>query len=1284
MKKPILYFLLSGAFLVCGAAEPVIYCSFDHGVNADFGGVRGGDVAGSSTGGVAGVLNSRRGSVTDAEQRPGGISGRAFLAGRSADGKNAYSVRYAPLGGLSPDAGTVMFWVAPQNWSGGDKRFHLFFSASGEKQQMIIYKYHTGEKILFYYKSGDRITALEYKISDWREKEFHHIAAAWNGSEISLYVDGVFRQGKLLAQKASNPFTAFTVGSLNEWSNDSGKTLIDELKLYDSYLGADEIAKEFARFSGRAFRATSPLFIGVSVRTPVPDGSVNEFEYAFAGSGFWDLATRKYASRQSRFFLSKDKQNLYIAAVGGGKDLKADKTRRDDALWEDDSIEIHLASPDGDKSGYQFIFNSKDVFYDAKDGRREWNAEGVRSVSRVENGIWTIEIVLPIVNFTHGDLKNVRLNLCRAYRDLSENTTLGPCVASFSDRANFAEVSFHKKYPVISLGEFGDLGDRHPALEGKILGVGKDRISVRMDAAAPLLPFQFRRSMPLDAGKTIAFSAVSDSLPENRQLNIGIASSACGEIYRNTLEYRNRKPLAFACLYTDLPEKVFNLVCRNSRIGGDANTVTIRFIEQATGKTALEKTQTLPSSSILVKARVELAGLKPGDYRMEYCFSGRDGKEFFRSYELYRVYPEHPEWENCQAGISDEVPSPWTPVEATAGEFRCWGKTYRFGSGLPDSIRTQGRELLAAPLELKLGKENVIFSTRLIEHGASFAIYELAAEKSGIRFNLTLKAEFDGLLWGRLTLGPESAPVRIGHLAFSIPLKREYANYFDNCRSAGGKIILNGMPEKELTNDLSVMPFFWIGSDSVGLMGGMPSLKGWHVRNKNRSMVLDVRKESVSIHWNLIADPLELKSARTIEFYLQATPVKPKNIAALALRDGRNTVMWTGYWSRFYEMQDPAFLNYEKIRQLRRTDKKLFYYATAKGVSCYSPDWNYFGKYWISSPPRLGEYQIDSDVSSREKRDRNTYTYGCLNCRSFLDYKVGSLARMIALDALDMHNVYFDIAWPRSCDNTEHGCGWVDEFGQHQTTFDIAGTREFYLRAYKLLRRKYPDAMFAGHLTSTRTPADSFFDILVRGEVYDRKVAERGSYFDVFHPVGLRISEASRSNEQSIWILSQFTRSLLLFRPAEYSRFKQNDPETDRAIRHYLGYLLLHNLVNWGTDVSEREKAVFAAQDRLGWNENIVFHPYWEKQNPVKILNPESDRMLVSAYANGGKALAVLMNDTDLTRKMNLKFDTDMLGLSQEQEAVEMFSSGIYRLSGGALSLDMKPREAKFLLFDVK
>lgn len=264
-------------------------------------------------------------------------------------------------------------------------------------------------------------------------------------------------------------------------------------------------------------------------------------------------------------------------------------------------------------------------------------------------------------------------------------------------------------------------------------------------------------------------------------------------------------------------------------------------------------------------------------------------------------------------------------------------------------------------------------------------------------------------------------------------------------------------------------------------MGGMPSLKGWHVRNKNRSMVLDVRKESVSIHWNLIADPLELKSARTIEFYLQATPVKPKNIAALALRDGRNTVMWTGYWSRFYEMQDPAFLNYEKIRQLRRTDKKLFYYATAKGVSCYSPDWNYFGKYWISSPPRLGEYQIDSDVSSREKRDRNTYTYGCLNCRSFLDYKVGSLARMIALDALDMHNVYFDIAWPRSCDNTEHGCGWVDEFGQHQTTFDIAGTREFYLRAYKLLRRKYPDAMFAGHLTSTRTPADSFSIFLYGG-----------------------------------------------------------------------------------------------------------------------------------------------------------------------------------------------------------
>ena len=198
-----------------------------------------------------GILNSKRGTITDAEQRPAGISGKAFLAGRTEGGKNAYSVEYRPVGGLSPDEGTVSLWVSPVDWDGKDKKCHLFFSAAGEKQQMILYKYHSGDKILFFYNSEGKITALEFNIGNWKPGEFHHLAASWNSNEITLYVDGVLRQSKPLALKAKNPFTAFTVGTLNYWGNDIGKTLIDELKIYDKAIPSDEVAKEYSRLADK-------------------------------------------------------------------------------------------------------------------------------------------------------------------------------------------------------------------------------------------------------------------------------------------------------------------------------------------------------------------------------------------------------------------------------------------------------------------------------------------------------------------------------------------------------------------------------------------------------------------------------------------------------------------------------------------------------------------------------------------------------------------------------------------------------------------------------------------------------------------------------------------------------------------------------------------------------------------------------------------------------------------------------------------------------------------------
>ena len=51
--------------------------------------------------------------------------------------------------------------------------------------------------------------------------------------------------------------------------------------------------------------------------------------------------------------------------------------------------------------------------------------------------------------------------------------------------------------------------------------------------------------------------------------------------------------------------------------------------------------------------------------------------------------------------LSAAVPAPWTPVEATDGTVRVWGREYAFTSNaLPVSLKTQGRELLAGPIRV--------------------------------------------------------------------------------------------------------------------------------------------------------------------------------------------------------------------------------------------------------------------------------------------------------------------------------------------------------------------------------------------------------------------------------------------------------------------------------------------------------------------------------------------------------------------------------------------------------
>jgi hypothetical protein len=542
------------------------------------------------------------------------------------------------------------------------------------------------------------------------------------------------------------------------------------------------------------------------------------------------------------------------------------------------------------------------------------------------------------------------------------------------------------------------------------------------------------------------------------------------------------------------------------------------------------------------------------------------------------------------------------------------------------------------------------------------------------------------VLWCSVNL--QSAPGSTLHsLELDIPLNREYVTFFDDCSSNRHKKDLTDIEQEQFPVNPVSKPFFWCGGDDVGLMGGSQSRRGWFLKDKKKGMMIDVRENEVILKLTFVDTPLPLQQSRKLEFYLQPTPVKAKNQRASLVRSGINATTWTGYVTDYFEHKRQGHFVEERISQFRDLQEKkgqlVFYYNGTKGASPLTAEWNYFGNIWHNPEPKLGNNMLDSIVKNKTERNRSTWTYACLNCKSFFDYKLDSIARFIENPDYKVMNLYFDLTWPRPCSNESHGCLWRDEFGDLHNDNDLRALRECLLRINRVMQKKNPDAFFIGHLVSSRTPSDVFFDLLLVGETYDRDVVKDGNYYGLFSPQMMHIAYSTRSNETTIYMLPQFYRALQLFAPSKVKDFNPEAPETDHAIRHYLGYLLLHKLSSvrpwWKWN---RMDDVYEAQDRLGWDENVRFFPYWQPEQCPAKFQVAKPHLLVSVYANQGKALFCLLNDSDTQEQVSLNVDIQSLGLAPGQSGIEMFSRRAISMHNGEITLPLQPREALLISFD--
>jgi len=1271
-----------------GIAEnsETFYCSFDKGLNAD-----------KASGQDTATINPKADAETE-KLLMDGIDGKGLLIGQNEDKSKAYSYTYDADKNISKEEGSVSFWIKPLDWSGKDPIYHVMFQAD----HLQVYKHPTVANHLFFIIGSESVKA---SIKNWEPGEWHFVACSWDKTEFKLYVDGRLDEIGYIKPIAGNLKT-IRLGT-RALPAEKGKSIIDDVRIYNYAISQKALTDEYARHSSK-ISYKSLVNIKTGKQTPVIDGVVQEGEYSFGGAGFFNTSGT-YSFLQSRYFISYDDDNLYVAIISPapGNKLKTEQAERDGQLWNDDSVEVFLMPENEKKDYFQFIFNSKGIFYDGKKVKPAWNIGNLKSESKVDNDKWTIEMAIPFKELGGAVPENNsswKINICRSFQP-DAYTSISPVRRGYGDFANFAKLTFAAETPDVNLKSIGALVAGKVDFDMSITAHKAERITCsllcELDGKRIFLQ---DKQFDLSPGKTETYKVARDVPAKRSLLEINLKTDSSGELYSSSIIFSNDSTLDVSFIYTDIENQTLYAVAKTTKSSDDREEYVLLQMMDGASKPALEAKYPVKDGSSLSVIPFDISKLNAGLYKL--LIRHIDGKgnitgDFWQDFSK----PSKPAaWDNNSAGISDKVLPPWTPLIARDSKVSCWGRTYAFNDSIMfSSIMSQGKEMLAGPARIsvngKIRDAKDKTETKFIERKDAVVLLQNKVTQENISVTSDIRVEFDGFMWFDVEIAPANGgEVNIDALSIDIPLKPEFATLVHNSKkdSLNDPFGRTGAIKKDTWHkNLFELPVFWVGNEEGGLNWVASDLKGWYVKNKDRSVEIIPGEKETIVRLNVIDTPVKLSSKRKIAFGIQVTPVRPPDPALRKLnRVPRNWMMWTGPWLQYFNYTDPKFLDYDAIKSLHdrvkaNTIKRVFYYFGLCITSPYSPEWGYWSTHWTRKPAGIGK---DATTQSMKNPHRDTYTTACLDCESFRNFHVWKFADMLNNDReVGISDFYFDGSeGAASCENQAHGCAWLDDYGKKSyNSFAVLGSRDTAKRLRNIIKSKNPDSLICFHLTCQRaSSAFSFADVIADGEEFFEEVAAKESYYDVFNPEMFRARYVSSAWGPQVLMISEFAGSLYCLRPDRIRTWKPTDPESVRAIRHFLGYMMLHDTSIWAQyeDILGETQKLWDIQDRFGWDEKVKFVPYWDKSNPVVIVKPMSDRLMLSTYLREGKALVVVLNDTDKKEDITIKIaDVGKINAAKNEtlKATDAYDRSVkYEIQNNELNLTLSPRELKIFILE--
>jgi hypothetical protein len=990
-------------------------------------------------------------------------------------------------------------------------------------------------------------------------------------------------------------------------------------------------------------------------KKPTIDGVIDEAEWHDAVSvNALQTTTKQVSPRQTRFWLSWDEDNLYVAMrspLREGERLMQslrDTTRQTNVVF-DDAYEIFINvgsnSPDGQPVFFQYLANFAGTHYPVMhepavgNSRLGWKAGWtVKNRLTPDGKAWEMEAAIPRQGmyrdtpFADGD--SLSILLARDYKKPWEQNSFEG-TGSFTVRDMHTKLILSKTAPAIHLLRVADpvaqtfglelaaYGQEATTLAWSfksdggitktgILVVPKGKLKAASDTA---LDFD---KVP-EKGKPIGAYRISVTSADGKILYLDWSSTRqFGDLKTLTLE----KPDSHERIGLKLalnPEKGY------VRVTGDFIDYDKRgeiercdlVLMDAVGKTLAQESYKIDENNY-VRGLIRLPGLAEGKYSATMTVVGQNGsvlREVKSEFEKQNPAKKF-KWWNTRAGNIEKVLSPWTPVKVTKDDIEVWGRKMTIGAaGLPSQVVSQGHALFAAPAILKAefadGKsvEAEGSAPKIVSSEDHRAVAESRATLGDLEVASKVTAEFDGMYKVVMTLTPKGK-TEVKSLRMIVPLDPSIAEYV----YGKGEGIRTGYDMGYLPKDKtgviwdcrkvdsqqmvvgSFIPYIWVGNSDTGICWFADSDRGWVPSDTVPAVELVRTEKSVNMVFNLISESFIIDAPRTITFAFQASPAKPLK------GDWRKNSWWCGDtfgppggWVYPDGKGDTIWQSRSNTTNVELCRQKVD--ARHKAGSLVVP---YF------------EYNTMSDGGEQAyfgeawKTSSGPLFYG----DSLADYIIWNLDDWIKSCGID--GWYLDNVRPVVCDNIDAGRGYRLDDGSVQPEFDMFGMREFFLRLRAVFQENGKDGVIVNHMTNNMIlPWNGAVDLAYDGE-HHVIYPEMGKDFMDFWTLERLLTIVPGTWGVNVNFMHEYQGKW--------------EPEAKRkAMRAYSGAVLMHDALPTGNSATDASQiAIIAARDRFGiGGDDVSFIPYWKKDSGVSC---SSEKVYLGTWVKPGKLLVCVTN----------------------------------------------------------